>query len=109
MTSAVNQNGAAFPVHPQNVSAVFMVLLVSWNMAEFAFQTIRRPFGDEVRVFIATAIVLLMIPFVRTPASWAAKAALGIGLAWCVFGTIGIYFAGANEGFGKAGQPSRPP
>ncbi len=88
---------------PRTIAAIFMTLLVAWNTAEFAFQPVRRPVGDEIRVFVATALVMALIPFVRSSSRWSGWAALVIGVIWCIFGTAGLFLAGANEGFGKVG------
>jgi hypothetical protein len=89
--------------HSRTIAAVFMTLLVAWNMAEFAFQPVRRPFDDEVRVFVATAAVLPFIPFLRSNVRWAVWGAFVVGLLWCAFAIAGLWLAAGDQGFGKAG------
>jgi hypothetical protein len=78
-------------------------MLLAWNTAEFALQSVRRPPQTEILVLIATCAVLVFIPFIRSRARWAAWGAFFAGLGQCVFGIIGIWGSPAGEGFGKVG------
>jgi hypothetical protein len=88
---------------PRDLAALFMLLLVAWNTAEFALQPVRRPASDEILILIFTFGVLIFLPYVRAGSRRVLLGALiGTGAHW-LFAVAGLYLAAANEGFGKYG------
>ena len=88
---------------PREIAALFMMLLVAWNTAEFALQPVRRSPIDEILILAFTLGVLAFVPYVRSATRWSKIGAFVAVLAHWLFAVAGIYLAGADEGFGKAG------
>jgi hypothetical protein len=83
--------------------ALFMLLLVIWNLTEFALQANKRPIFNETLILAATLSILVPLPFVQMRARWAIVTALIGGIAHFIFGIIGVIESPFNEGFGKVG------
>lgn len=86
---------------PRELAALFMLLVIAWNTAEFALQPVRRPPSDEILVLCLTLGILIFLPYVRSGGRWAVLGALAaVAIHW-VLAIAGLWIAGANDGFGK--------
>ncbi|MDO8664425.1 MAG: hypothetical protein Q7K44_02660 [Candidatus Liptonbacteria bacterium] len=87
----------------RTLAVVFMVLLIAWDTAEFAFQPARRPVGTEIAIFIVFLLVLIFIPLMAVPKRWSSIGAFWAVLPQFIFGAFGAFVSPINQGFGKIG------
>ncbi len=81
-----------------------MLLLVVWNLTEFALQPVKRPLFNEGLILAATLGILVFLPWVRDERyRWPVIGALIGGALHFAFGVLGVLESPMDQGFGKVG------
>jgi len=87
----------------RNLAALFMVLLVAWDLAGGAFETTKRPLPVEASIFAFGVLILALIPLMRSTLRWVPLVAGVICFLHFLFAVFAIFKAPPNEGFGRPG------
>ena len=84
-------------------AALFMLLLIIWNTAEFALQPVKRPLPVEAGILFFTVAILIFMYNIRSNLRWPVIGAFVACFLHFLFGVFGSYDSPTDQGFGKIG------